>query len=83
MSSSRQPAVAPGRSRRTVRRRQRATLRALAVIHRGDLQAAPATAAATPGITLRLGKVESFAAEPDGVVVSASHRSQPLRRAQR
>jgi salicylate hydroxylase len=50
------------------------------VIHRGDLQAALRDAvAATPGITLRLGsKVESFMAEPDSVVVSASHGSQPL-----
>jgi salicylate hydroxylase len=50
------------------------------VIHRGDLQAALCDAiVATPGITLRLGcKVESFTAEPDSVVVSASHGSQPL-----
>jgi salicylate hydroxylase len=50
------------------------------VIHRGDLQAALCEAvAATPDITLRLGcKVESVRAEPDGVVISASHRSQPF-----
>jgi salicylate hydroxylase len=50
------------------------------VIHRGDLQAALREAVASmPGITLRLGcKVESFTAEPDRVVVSASHGSQPL-----
>jgi salicylate hydroxylase len=50
------------------------------VIHRCDLQAALCEAvAATPGITLRLGSmVEQFAAEPDFVAVSASHRSQPF-----
>jgi salicylate hydroxylase len=50
------------------------------VVHRGDLQAVLCeTAAATPGITLQLGcKVEGFTAEPDGVVVSALHGTQPL-----
>jgi salicylate hydroxylase len=43
------------------------------VIHRGDLQAALADAVAqTPGITLKLGtRVEDFAAQTDGVTVSA------------
>jgi len=50
------------------------------VIHRSDLQAALCEAVtATPGITCRLGsKVEEVAAEPDGVVVSALHQTQPF-----
>lgn len=50
------------------------------VIHRGDLQTALCEAvAATPDIALRLGtKVEDFAAQDDGVAVSAAHGSESV-----